>query len=676
MPPTNRVLSTGDPLPGEPWVDYVDSFAEWLASLIRETLSSVAGTSTAYTATSAVPPTALAAGQRWLFTPHVTNGDAPTLVINAFAAKNLAGPDGVNLIYGDLDTSSTYLIEYDGTKFRVSHPPSLQRRLEDQEQAEDVSRAFSYAAHAAGFVFPLMVPNGAGGYHVIGGLNDLLQWDVPLEDDSFTRGYSTVYKRIDLAGDGETIVGGVKREGQEVEWFGELVGSFGVREAFVWKEGIDPFRIGGEADDVRAIEIVGDVAYLMIEIGGNFSRKAVRLYGDTELDAAVDTLYFVPAIGQSNTLGFGAVSAVVNATARDPGRAQMFTAIRSLNTEQNANWLDFDLPDAFLTRLVDAKEVDHGSSATTGLGFMASRLLPNLGAAEPWSASIVVGTYGIGGTTYPQHGFGTTPFENMKKAIERAYVVARVNGIVNVQVPFLWFPSMEAHSATAQATVEGYLDELQDEFQAAVRNIIDEPAVVVPLLMAQPPNALASNAALAMLAKAIASPTLFKLVGPTYLYPYQDTIHRTGIGQEWLAAMAERAFTNDEAPFRCLTAVRTGVNIVCTFGGDFEGNVALRNTQVTDPGNEGVAYSHTGGNSPTIVSVTATAANQVTVVLSVAPTGTSPKLTFAGVGDPLNAGPTTGPRCCIADSSADTVTVDGVARAMHRYVCQQVINVT
>jgi hypothetical protein len=78
--------------------------------------SSVGGTDTAYTASSAQN---VASGRSYWFTPNATNTGSATLSINGGTARSLRTEAGTQLIAGQLRSGVQYLIQFDGTLFRV-----------------------------------------------------------------------------------------------------------------------------------------------------------------------------------------------------------------------------------------------------------------------------------------------------------------------------------------------------------------------------------------------------------------------------------------------------------------------------------------------------------------------------------------------------------------------------
>lgn len=117
-------LPTGMLISGRRYLLYYDGtrFRVVNATLQPEgaiTLASVGGTSTAFTATSPSPLTALTSGMSFWFTPNANSGAAPTLNINSIGAAAIRDRDGTALFANALVSGRDYLLHYNGTHFRL-----------------------------------------------------------------------------------------------------------------------------------------------------------------------------------------------------------------------------------------------------------------------------------------------------------------------------------------------------------------------------------------------------------------------------------------------------------------------------------------------------------------------------------------------------------------------------
>ncbi len=82
-------------------------------------LTSVGGTTTAYTATAAYTMTAYATGQTFWFLPNATNTGATTIAINGIASPKNILSGGSACVGGELVLNVPAIIQYDGTQFNL-----------------------------------------------------------------------------------------------------------------------------------------------------------------------------------------------------------------------------------------------------------------------------------------------------------------------------------------------------------------------------------------------------------------------------------------------------------------------------------------------------------------------------------------------------------------------------
>lgn len=104
--------------------NFLDQYAAFMAALMDTSvmrLTTVAGTDT-ITATAepiSLPTTGLATGMKFTFTPANNNTGAVTLNIDGAGAKSVVAANGGALSADDLDNSTRYILEYDGTNFVI-----------------------------------------------------------------------------------------------------------------------------------------------------------------------------------------------------------------------------------------------------------------------------------------------------------------------------------------------------------------------------------------------------------------------------------------------------------------------------------------------------------------------------------------------------------------------------
>lgn len=699
--PAARTIDLTDPLaPADAWpglTDHVETLWKKVVTIIT-----TAGTASAYLGTTTPAVIAPAtSGQPFILVPHVSCLADATLNIDGSGTASLADEDGENVADGDLVNGRAYLIISYSGKYRVVGSLTIARQLTDIS-FDLAGRVYGYSANVGGWLYAFGVEQSDGSYEVLGGgLNDVYRWDIEAENDHpIQRAYSTEVAQGLVGDDDATVIDAIPTPEVGPLWFVEYrTGSPG-QELWLWRDGIDAFRVFGDTDSVVSASVQGDWVHAQIEDlttspipDQPFSRRSLQISWDTEFDDGVEIVYWVPSLGQSLATGHGSVSSVVDGSVRDAGRVQMFPQGIRTFAEQNSAWQTFPISKWALRRTIDAYEKSDGLARTTGLGKLANLMLPGLPSGI---SGIVIHTAGVGATTFDQHaGAAAQPYLNLLTATERAYVMAKAAGRDFV-APFLYFPSGSANASTAQATYVSNLQSLQDRYQTFIQELTDDPSLTVPLLMIQPANGASAftlaGSALAMLQLALSDPTLFWLVGPGYPYPTQDTIHPTGVGYELMAADAARLYADaisgspsgvGPTPLHCIDAEITGSTIVTQW--DVHGGGTLEEEAspawVDDPGDLGVIYRDTGGNAPVIDSYAFTGALEITFELDIVPTGTAPELHIGAIGDFANSGPITGLRSSIYQQSTDTVDIDGNGPEsggfynQRRYACQQVVSV-
>lgn len=147
-----------------------------------------------------------------------------------------------------------------------------------------------------------------------------------------------------------------------------------------------------------------------------------------------------------------------------------------------------------------------------------------------------------------------------------------------------------------------------------------------------------------------------QLVGPKYQFAYTDGTHLTNKSYMQMGELYGKFYYRREVlgqtidPLYITNVNRTAASIVLTYSGNV-GNITIADPPGGDPGNKGFIYTD-DSSPPSISSVSATAANQVTITLSGTPTGANKRLWYAW---PLaamrnNEAGTNSPRGCIRDS--------------------------
>lgn len=120
----NRVLPTKSNAPGTSAEDYGDQVAEEVEALWRiscEPLANVAGTANAITADTLVSAlSAYQTGNMFSFIADATNTSTTvTINIDGLGDKRIKKEDGTDPSESQINAGTTYLIQYDGTDFRL-----------------------------------------------------------------------------------------------------------------------------------------------------------------------------------------------------------------------------------------------------------------------------------------------------------------------------------------------------------------------------------------------------------------------------------------------------------------------------------------------------------------------------------------------------------------------------
>lgn len=114
----DRSTPTTGPISGLSYLTAVNEEVDALWDRVPVVLGAVAGTNT-ITATASPTLDAYASGQSYYLIPVTTNTGAATLNVDSKGAKNLYNFWGDALAAGELQASKLYVVEYDGTQFRL-----------------------------------------------------------------------------------------------------------------------------------------------------------------------------------------------------------------------------------------------------------------------------------------------------------------------------------------------------------------------------------------------------------------------------------------------------------------------------------------------------------------------------------------------------------------------------
>jgi hypothetical protein len=340
--------------------------------------------------------------------------------------------------------------------------------------------------------------------------------------------------------------------------------------------------------------------------------------------AAANSLRMLRIAGQSNGMGPG--STVLSATPST--RHKRFTpGVRCQNTGLTPLIPLVEQADSF------GGGATAGETLATAFAEMHDLLTGN---ADRWLIS--------------NHALSSQTISGIKKggtssayAYGQAQTMAAVGASMGITVAGVAF----IHGETdAQLNTTGYpadLETLQNDEDTDTKAITGQTSEVIfycTQCASCPPGSTNATGAtktgsthLTVLAKAIALPTRFVCVGPTYFARFvSDGLHYTAGFTRLLGAYVAKALKKMEAgadalPLYPTAAVRTGTSVVVTFHVPVAPLVwHLDLFQNTTSGNTGALlgfkFYDDSGSPPAITDVQITAADQVTVTLASTPTGT------------------------------------------------------
>jgi hypothetical protein len=359
--------------------------------------------------------------------------------------------------------------------------------------------------------------------------------------------------------------------------------------------------------------------------------------------------------GQSNSIGWGAVPGLDRVPLNE-GRALMFSGgIVPGAPYPPLSYLDAAVDLGPMVNLTGPAAGDRGAPGPR----LASRLLNALPATD----AVLVSSHGVGGQTYANLAKGTVPYAGIIRAMREAAKQCRASGRT-YDVFALCYVGNEDNYGEPGAAYSEHLIELQSDVESDAQAISGRAGASVPMLLIQPSSwtyygnrPSSSDLPRAQMNVMLAYPTKFGVVGPLYPYPHNDDgVHPTPESNRALDALLGRGLARvaaggSPAGLYAASAMRAGTTVTVTCKVPDGNGLAIDTALVTNPGQLGLVYRDGAGNTVAISNI-AVAGSTITLTLASAVPGT---LGFGLEGVPgQKAGPTTGPRCCIRDTSADT----------------------
>jgi hypothetical protein len=446
--------------------------------------------------------------------------------------------------------------------------------------------------------------------------------------------------------------------------------------------GVDAFAPVAQEDGVLYAEAFGGVT----------TRRKSVLDFDAALSTSVNALLHIPVLGQSLSLGLTEPPRVVEETpATIPGRTVIFNGgIRTLGNSMNAGLLDTPLSLDLIRDLVPMVErLDQGGGETPW-----SRCARGVALAQGATKGVLPSCHGISGQKYEKYRKGTVQWANMIRAVQRAKTMMQRLGLA-YSVPALCMINGEADREDSLAVFRAKLDELAADMQdlAAISGQSDPVKLFVCQMsswtavrwLSDGDYHNANEVPLAQLQAGLENPNV-RCVGPKYHLPHApEGIHLSSPrsyavhGEYYGRAIAQELAGTPWKPLHPVSVTWNGAvaTIQCHVP---DGVLAIDTIRVSDPGHYGLTYLQTGGGTPPAISSVALGGDgtSIGVTMSGAPTGAQPGFglgAFGAVADKdngpaLNGGPTTGPRTCFRDTSADLSEFGG---NLYNWMCHSIV---
>lgn len=464
-----------------------------------------------------------------------------------------------------------------------------------------------------------------------------------------------------------------------VKWTGEVVvygqassqvsayadGPSGGRDIFALIDGV-PYQVTSKGDNFSPRVGDGKVSYVSRFGPANSVSSDLPVAGSVA--AFVGNLLHIVSSGQS--LSMGSASALT--TIQAPVANRLLTLQDGVRLANQDDTLTVAMVSPFKPLVSKMQEVP-----VVQLAAQLNRL-----RGLPSNAGVLASAHGRGGWSIAQLSKGTLPYINSMTAVNGAKAQCNTLGY-SYKVPFVDWIQGEADAAAGSGVYLSALLQLQADYEADIKAISGQ-AGRIPLLVDQISNWTApgynrteSNVPLEQLQAALDYPDRFVCTGPKYwLQTVADGVHMTGDSSMRLGSMHARpakAIISGERwlPTHCISAVRSGSKVRLKFHTP-HGPLTVDTASVTDPGNWGIRWIDSTG-SASVSGVRLVGDNTIEVILNAVPTGANPRIGIADFGAAgLLAGPTTGVRACLRDSSPD---LDGYGQPVFNWACHQRIDV-
>jgi hypothetical protein len=399
-----------------------------------------------------------------------------------------------------------------------------------------------------------------------------------------------------------------------------------------------------------------------------------------QLPAGVTTLYLVLGYGQSNSSYFD--GAPVQTIVPDHARSLMPVGGQIMGDPYSS----VVVPLEHMATLTGAwaKQpygiaTQWGESILPGAGYALATRLPS-------TAAVVTASFGIGGAPISTLGTTSRPYKNMIRYVQRLQVMCALAGVTLIVPGIIWVQG-EADVTGNAATWTTALQAIQTTADSQIRAITGQTQTVAffcnPICSWTQAGVATSAIELAAGVLAVADAgaagaVKFQSCAPMYTGHFAVSLHDDGpsrrlrgeitghaIADYWLGAVLK--------PF-CFVSGWSRSGAVVTL--QFPRAVTFDTSIVSDPGNAGIRFFQTGGNSVTVSSVAIGAdPTKIDVTLSSVPTGTAMTVGIADAGTSgAAAGNQTGPRSTIREATSFANSKAGAP--LYRYAIPQQVAIS
>lgn len=284
---------------------------------------------------------------------------------------------------------------------------------------------------------------------------------------------------------------------------------------------------------------------------------------------------------------------------------------------------------------------------------------------------------GVSATAYSGLAPGTTPYDNIKKAVYAAHRGAawyRAGGSAIIPAVVWLHGESDVTNTSYDTNMVDFAVSINSDVQAITGQT--EPVICFLSQMSSFTKFGVTTGPVnqEMLRAWLVNPARIVMLGAKYEYDYPDGIHPTNYSNKWMGekfGLSVKRWTvdgstNPVVPIPIFSSItQVGAAITIPFMGA-TGGLVLDTSLVTDPGTK-KGFEYTDDSSPPAISTVAVDGTGTNVVVTLAstPTGGNKKIRYAYTGTAAaNAGPTTGPRGCLRNTDP---TSSQYGANMYRY---------